>query len=77
MNIRLIIFSGIMTAFVGAVIGLAATKIGQRNFDQLVFEGEYYQDLQQKYALIGAGIGFTVGVGQECVRELMVERNKE
>jgi hypothetical protein len=33
MNIKLIIFSGIMTALVGAVIGLAATKIGQRNFN--------------------------------------------
>ena len=77
MNIRLIIFSGIMTALVGAVIGLAATKISQRNFDQLIYSGEYYQGLQEKYALIGAGIGFAVGVGQECVRELRSESNKD
>ncbi|WP_414582581.1 hypothetical protein [Scytonema sp. PCC 10023] len=77
MNIRLIIFSGIMTALIGAVIGLAATKMGQRNFNQLEYEGQYYQNLHKKYALIGACLGFTLGVGQECIRELKAERNRD
>lgn len=77
MNARLIIFSGIMTALVGAVIGLAATKIGQRNFNQLTYEGQYYQELQKKYVFIGAAVGFAIGIGQECVRELKVQRNNE
>lgn len=77
MNVKLIIFSGIMTALIGAVIGVAATKIGQRNFNQLTYEGEYYEDLQKKYVFIGAAVGFAVGIGQECIRELKAERNKE
>lgn len=77
MKARRIIFSGFITALAGAMIGLAATKIGQRNFDQLAFEGQYYEGLQRNYTLIGAGIGFLVGVGQECVRDLKADRNEE
>jgi hypothetical protein len=62
MNIRLIIFSGVMTALVGAVIGLAAAQIGQRGFNQLKFQGQYYQDLHNKYTLIGGSLGLAVGV---------------
>ncbi|MBD2773204.1 hypothetical protein ICL16_14285 [Iningainema sp. BLCCT55] len=74
MNIKLIIFSGIMTALVGAMLGLAAAQIGQRGFNQPKFEGQYYQDLHNRYTLIGAGLGFIVGVGQECVREMKTDR---
>lgn len=74
MNIRLIIFSGVMTGLVGAVIGLAAAQIGQRGFNQLKFQGQYYQDLHNKYTLIGGSLGLAVGVAQECVRELKADR---
>ena len=77
MNIKLIIFSGIMTALVGAVIGLAATKIGQRNFNQLEYEGQYYKGLHEKYVLIGVDLGFAVRAGQECIRELKAKTNRE
>ncbi|ARV61516.1 hypothetical protein BZZ01_25365 [Nostocales cyanobacterium HT-58-2] len=76
MNIRLIIFSGIITAFIGAVIGLAAAQIGQRSFDQLKYESPYYKDLHKKYSLIGASLGFIIGVGQECVREMKAQREE-
>ncbi|GAB1538315.1 hypothetical protein NUACC21_09730 [Scytonema sp. NUACC21] len=77
MNIRLIIFSGVMTALIGAIIGLAATKIGQRNFNQLDYEGQHYKVLHEKYVLIGMGLGFAVGAGQEYIREMKAERNRE
>jgi hypothetical protein len=76
MNIKLIIFSGVMTALVGAVIGLAAAQIGQRGFNQLKFQGQYYQDLHNKYTLIGGSLGLVVGVAQECVRELKADREE-
>ncbi len=77
MNIRLVVFSGVITAFIGAVIGLAAAQIGQRNFNQLKFEGQYYQDLHNRYALIGASVGFVVGVAQECVREMKSQQEDD
>jgi hypothetical protein len=77
MNIRSLVFSGVITACIGAIIGLAASHIGQRNFNQLKFEGQYYQDLNNRYVLIGASVGLVVGVAQECVRELKSQREDE
>jgi hypothetical protein len=76
MNVKMVLFSGILTALVGSIIGLASANIGQRDFNQLRFESEYYQYLHNRYALIGAGIGFAVGVTQECVRELQMQQEK-
>ena len=77
MNMRLILFSGMMTALVGSVIGLGAAHLGQRGFDRLKFESQSYQSLYRNYVFIGAGLGFAVGVGQACVRELKVQRDQE
>jgi hypothetical protein len=77
MNFRTIIFSGIVTAAIGATIGLAAARIGQRDFNQLRFEGKYYEGIQNRYALVGASVGLAVGLGQECVRQLKAERDRE
>jgi hypothetical protein len=76
-NIRMVLFSGIITALVGSIIGLAAAQMGQRDFNQLRYESTAYRSLHQRYALIGAGIGFAVGIGQECLRELKVQRDRE
>ncbi|WP_317110347.1 hypothetical protein [Chroococcidiopsis sp. SAG 2025] len=77
MNFRAIIFSGVVTAAIGAVVGLAATRIGQRDFNQLRFEGKHYEGMQNRYVLIGASVGLAVGLGQECVRQLKAERDRE
>jgi hypothetical protein len=76
-NLRMIVFSGVVTALIGSMIGLAAARIGQRDFNQLRFESQAYQDLHGKYALIGAGLGLAAGIGQECVRELKEQRKEE
>ncbi len=76
MNLKMIMFSGVLTALAGSVIGLAGAQIGQNDFNQLRFESEYYQNLHSRYALIGAGIGFAVGVAQECVRELQMQQDE-
>ncbi|MGL4620275.1 hypothetical protein [Chroococcidiopsis sp.] len=77
MNFRAIIFSGVVTAAIGAVIGLAAARIGQRDFNQLRFEGKHYEGMQNRYVLISASVGLAVGLGQECVRQLKAERDRE
>jgi hypothetical protein len=78
MNIKLIIFSGIVTALIGSVVGLAVAHIGQKEFNQFKYESQVYEDLYQKYyGFIGAGLGFVIGVSQECVRELKEQRDKE
>jgi hypothetical protein len=74
MNYKLMIFSGIITASIGAIAGLAAAQIGQRDFDRLKYESLYYQNLHEKYALIGGSLGLILGIGQECIRELKSQR---
>ena len=57
MNVRVIIFSGIMTALIGAMLGLAVAKIGQR-------------ELRTKGIVIGgATLGFVVGAIHESIRQ--------
>jgi hypothetical protein len=78
MNIKLILFSGLITTLLGSVLGVAVAHIGQPDFNQLKYESQVYQDLHRKYyVLIGAGLGFTVGASQECVRQLKAQRDKE
>jgi hypothetical protein len=77
MNIRLILFSGVMTALIGSIIGLGAAQLGQRDFKHLRYEGKAYQNLYRNYMLIGAGLGFATGFGQACIRELKVQRDQE
>jgi presenilin-like A22 family membrane protease len=65
MNIRTIIFSGIIAALIGAMIGLAVARISQR-------EG------RAKAIIIGgAGLGFIVGVVQESIRQQKDQIDKE
>ncbi len=65
MNIRVIIFSGIMAALIGAMLGLAITKISQRE--------------QRKPILVvgGATLGFVIGAFQSSIREQKRLRNHE
>ena len=57
MNIKRIIFSGIMTALVGAMLGLAINHISQR-------------DARRKIAVVGgAALGFVIGSGYEAIQQ--------
>ncbi len=65
MNIRTVIFNGLMTALVGAMIGLAIVHISQR-------------DLRRRPILItGAVLGFTLGSFQEAIRQQKRLRDQE
>ncbi len=72
MNRKLIVFSALFTAVVGAVIGLAAARMHHGRF-----ASSLYQDLSRKYAIAGATAGLLVGAGQEAVRQLKYQRDAE
>ncbi|MEL4897621.1 hypothetical protein [Crocosphaera sp. Alani8] len=57
MNIRKVMFAGIVTALIGAMFGLAVTKIAQRE--------------QRRKILVvsGATLGFVIGIFQESVQQ--------
>ncbi len=61
-----------MTALVGAVLAIAATEIDKSNY-----ESKFSKELQGYYFIIGTGAGFTFGAGQEYMKELKKQRNRE
>ena len=65
MNIKKVIFAGIITALIGAMFGLALTKIAQRE--------------QRKPILIigGATLGFLIGAFQESIQQQRKLRDEE
>lgn len=57
MNIRRVIFAGLMFALVGAMLGLAVSNVGQRI------------RRTRPIVLVGAGVGFGLGALSEAVRQ--------
>ena len=65
MNLRMIVFSGIMCALIGAMIGLAISKIAQR-------------ETRTKIIIVAGGtLGFLVGSAYEGVNQQQKERYKD
>lgn len=57
MNIRMLLFSGIMTACVGAMLGLVIAHIAER-------------DSRRPAAIVvGSTLGFAIGVGYEAMQQ--------
>lgn len=57
MNIRMLIFSGIMTALVGGILGLVVNYVGQK-------------ESHRWNALVGgAAVGFLIGIGYEAIQQ--------
>ncbi|MGB5632317.1 MAG: hypothetical protein WBM44_11650 [Waterburya sp.] len=65
MNIRMIIFSGIMTALIGSMLGLAVNTISQRTSRRPV-------------AVIGGAVlGFVIGSAFQAIQENKDEQEEE
>jgi hypothetical protein len=73
MNGKLILFSAIVTAGVGAVMGLGLAEMRSDSY----FDRASSHSLHQRYAIVGTGIGFLFGAGLESVRELKKQQDRE
>lgn len=73
MNGKLILFSAIVTAGVGAVIGLGLAEMRADSYSYR----ESSNSPHQRYAIVGTGIGFLVGAGLESVQELKKQQERE
>ncbi|MBW4698749.1 MAG: hypothetical protein KME03_12800 [Aphanocapsa lilacina HA4352-LM1] len=71
MNVKLIVFSAVITAIVGAVLGL-----GVAHLRPTPYTADLYQNLPQKYALVGAVAGLLIGAGQECLRQMQQQSQR-
>jgi hypothetical protein len=72
MNTKLIVFSSLVTALVGAIVGLGIAEISENQY-----VSRHYQDLHLKFALVGAVLGASVGAGQESIRELKHRQSQD
>jgi hypothetical protein len=77
MNGKRIFFSAIFTAAIGFVLGLGLAKYGQPGEEQLKYETDSYRRLFRTYGLLGGGIGFFVGAGQEYLRQAKILRDRD
>ncbi|NEN92848.1 MAG: hypothetical protein F6K48_29710 [Okeania sp. SIO3H1] len=77
MNLKLVIFSGLMMALIGSVIGLAAAEMSKSRYQCCNFtridQGYSSAKAPRTYATIGAIMGFVIGSIQETVRSLKPE----
>lgn len=73
MNGKLILFSAIMTAGIGAVMGLVLTEIRSDFYSHHAVS----KSLHHTYMIVGGGMGFLMGAGLESVRELKKQQDRE
>jgi hypothetical protein len=57
MNLRMLIFTGIMTALSGALLGVVAVHIAEK------------ESRQTAAIFVGSTVGFAIGVGYEAIQQ--------
>ncbi|MFB2892938.1 hypothetical protein ACE1CI_08335 [Aerosakkonemataceae cyanobacterium BLCC-F50] len=72
MNLKMIVFSSLITALIGATIGLAAGGLFRPKFSSQI-----YRDIHRNYALVGGVGGLIIGGCQESIRQLKKQRDEE
>jgi hypothetical protein len=72
MNLKLIVFSSLITAIIGAMLGFAVGEVFSPKYTS-----EIYQDTPRKYAVVGGVAGLIIGGCQESIRQLKKQRDEE
>ncbi|MGD1717015.1 hypothetical protein [Hydrocoleum sp. CS-953] len=76
-NLKQVIFSGVMIALMGSVIGLAAAEMSKNPYQccnlTKIDKGYSSAKAPRTYAIVGAILGFAIGSIQETVRSLTPE----
>lgn len=75
MNYRLVFFAAIVTAILGGLFGWSMTYIGQPDLEVRRYQSKFYQTLQHRYPLIGAGLGLAAGAGFAVVSQTNRKRS--
>lgn len=72
MNIRQIVGSALISAGIGAVLGLIISRIAVPEF-----ASKQYQELPRRYPAIGAVAGAIVGASQCAILQLKKQQDQE
>jgi MFS family permease len=76
-NRRLVVFSAVMTALLGALLGWSLSYIGRPDVDRLLFQSRFYVWLNARMPLFGAGLGAAIGAGFAIVSQSARRREQE
>ena len=68
MNIRGVLFCGLITCILGSVLGLALAEINS---------GDRNPNAHLHYSIVGAAIGLVMGSAQEAIRQKAQELDEE
>jgi len=72
MNFKLIVFSSLITALIGAMIGFAAGGLFRPKFSSQI-----YRNIHRNYTVVGGVTGLIIGGCQESIRQLKKQRDEE
>ncbi|MGL5080072.1 MAG: hypothetical protein ACRC8A_01160 [Microcoleaceae cyanobacterium] len=79
MNMRLVVFSGVVMAMLGSISGLAVSKIHQERYQccsditRKVDLGYSQSTTPRQYAVVGAVMGLGAGLVLESIRQAQPE----
>lgn len=76
-NRRLVVFSAVMTALLGALLGWSLSYIGRPDVDRLLFQSRFYVWLNARMPVFGAGLGAAFGAGFAIVSQSARLREQE
>jgi len=72
MKYKQILFSGILTATIGIIVGITIEEMTNNKYNN-----KLYQDIYERLALVGGVVGSILGATQESIAQLKRQRDLE